>query len=42
MHFNRKNPTNSNVLKLKKTQNELANIYLKEQTEYIQNQNDKI
>ena len=34
---NRKNPTNTNVLKLKKAQNELANIYLKEQTEYIQN-----
>ena len=39
---NRKNPTNTNVLKLKKAQNELANIYLKEQTEYIQNQIDKI
>ena len=39
---NRKNPTNTNALKLKKTQNELANIYLKEQTEYIQNQIDKI
>ena len=39
---NRKNPTNSNALKLKKAQNELANIYLKEQTEYIQNQIDKI
>ena len=38
---NRKNPTNTNSLKLK-TQNELANIYLKEQTEYIQNQIDKI
>ena len=32
---NRKNPTNT--LKLK-AQNELANLYLKEQTEYIQNQ----
>ena len=32
---NRKKPTNANVLKLKKAQNELANIYLKEQTEYI-------
>ena len=31
---NRKNPTNTNALKLKKAQNELANIYLKEQTEY--------
>ena len=39
---NRKNPTNTNDLKLKKAQNELANIYLKEQTEYIQNQIDKI
>ena len=39
---NKKNPTNANVLKLKKAQNELASIYLKEQTEYIQNQIDKI
>ena len=39
---NRKNPTNTNALKLKKVQNELANIYLNEQTEYIQNQIDKI
>ena len=39
---NRKNPTNINALKLKKAQNELANIYLKEQTEYIQNQINKI
>ena len=39
---NRKNPTNANALKLKKAQNELASIYLKEQTEYIQNQIDKI
>ncbi len=37
-----KNPTNTNALKLKKAQNELASIYLKEQTEYIQNQIDKI
>ncbi len=29
-------------VKLWKAQNELANIYLKEQTEYIQNQIDKI
>ena len=29
------------VLKLKKAQNELANIYLKEQPEYIHNQIDK-
>ena len=41
---NKKNPTNTNInaLKLKKAQNELANIYLKEQTEYIQNQIYKI
>ena len=39
---NRKNPTNTNALKLKKAQNVLANIYLKEQTEYIQNQINKI
>ena len=39
---NRKNPTSTNALKLKKAQNELANIYLKEQMEYIQNQIDKI
>ena len=39
---NRKNPTNTNVQKLKKTQNELTSIYLKEQTEYIQNQINKI
>ena len=38
----RKNPTNTHALKLKKAQNELSNIYLKEQTEYIQNQIDKI
>ena len=36
------NPTNTNALKLKKAQNELAGIYLKEQTEYVQNQIDKI
>ena len=39
---NRKNPTNTNALKLKKAQNEFASIYLKEQTGYIQNQIDKI
>ena len=39
---NRKNPTNTNAMKLKKARNELASIYLKEQTEYIQNQIDKI
>ena len=31
-----------NDLKLKKAQNELASIYIKEQTEYLQNQIDKI
>ena len=36
----RKNSTSTNALKLKKAQNELASLYLKEQTEYIQNQND--
>ena len=40
--FNRRNPTNINALKLKKAQNELVNVYLKEQTEYIQNQINKI
>ena len=39
---NRKNPTNIKALKLKKAQNELPSVYLKEQTEYIQNQIDKI
>ena len=39
---NRRNLTNINALKFKKTQNELDNIYLKEQTEYIQNQINKI
>ena len=38
----RKNPSNINVLKLKKALYQLAGIYLKEQTEYIQNQIDKI
>ena len=38
----RRNPTNINSQKLKKAQNELTNIYLKEQTEYIQNQINKI
>ena len=33
---------NTNVLKLKKAQNELASIYLKEQAVYMQNQIDKI
>ena len=39
---NRKNPTNTNALKLKTAQYQLAGIYIKEQTEYIQNQIDKI
>ena len=39
---NRKNQTNTNALKLKKSQNELASIYLKELTKYVQNQIDKI
>ena len=38
----RKNPTNTNALKLKKAQYQLTGIYLKEQTEYTQNQIDKI
>ena len=37
-----KNPTNTNAWKLEKAQYQLAGIYLKEQTEYIQNQIDKI
>ena len=36
-----KNPTHTNARKLKKAQYQLAGIYLKEQTEYIQNQIDK-
>ena len=38
----RKSPTNTNALKLKTAQYQLAGIYIKEQTEYIQNQIDKI
>ena len=38
----RKNPTNTNALKLKTAQYQLAGIYIKEQTEYIQIQIDKI
>ena len=38
----RKNPTNTNALKLKTARYQLAGIYIKEQTEYIQNQIDKI
>ena len=33
MLCNRRNPTNINAEKLKKVQNELTNVYLKEQTE---------
>ena len=39
---NWKNLTNTNAGKLEKAQYQLAGIYLKEQTEYIQNQIDKI
>ena len=39
---NRNNQTNINALKFKKAQNELANIYIKEQTKYMQNQINKI
>ena len=38
----RKKPTNTNALKLKAAQYQVAGIYIKEQTEYIQNQIDKI
>ena len=38
----RKNPTNINARKLEKAQYQLAGIYLKEQSDYIQNQIDKI
>ena len=38
----RKSPTNTNARKLEKAQYQLTGIYLKEQTEYIQNQIDKI
>ena len=38
----RRNLSNINAQKLKKTENEWTNIYLKEQTEYIQNQINKI
>ena len=37
-----KKTTKTNAIKLKKTQHQLIGIYLKEQTEYIQNQIDKI
>ena len=38
----RKKPTNTNALKLKTAQYQLVGIYIKEQTEYIQNQIDQI
>ena len=38
----RKNPTIANARILKKTQKQLAGIYLKEQTEFMQNKIDKI
>ena len=38
----RKNPTHTNALKLKTAQYQLAGIYIKKQTEYIENQIDKI
>ena len=38
----RKNPTDTNTIKLKKAQYQLTGIYLKEQTEYIQNRIVKI
>ena len=38
----RKNPIHTNARKLKKAQYQLAGIYLKEMTEYIQNQIDQI
>ena len=38
----RKKPTNTNTIKIKTAQYQLAGIYLKEQTEYIQNHVDKI
>ena len=37
-----KNPTNTNARKLKTAQYQLAGTYIKEETEYIQNQIDKI
>ena len=39
---NRRNTTNINAQKLKKAQNELTNVYLKEQIKFIQNQINKI
>ncbi len=39
---NKKDPTDANAQKLKKTQRELINAYQKEQIEYIQGQINKI
>ena len=39
---NRKNLTNTNTQKPKKAQRELTRAYIREQTEYIQNQINKI
>ena len=39
---NWRNPTNINAQKLKNLQNELSNVYLKEETEYNQDQINKI
>ena len=41
-NYRKKTPTNTNALKLKTARYQLAGIYIKEQTEYIQNQIDKI
>ena len=41
LHHRRK-PTNISTQKVKKERNELTDVYLKEQTEYIQNQINKI
>ena len=38
----RKNPTNTNARKLKTAQYQLAGIYIKEHTKYIENHMDKI
>ena len=39
---NKRNQTNANTQKIKKAQSELTNTYLKEQTEYVQDQINKI
>ena len=39
---NKRNPTNANAQKLMKAQTDLCNVFLKEQTEYIQDQINKI